>query len=196
MPAGGLAISRCSESTSFACSATVSVCTPIAMRAWSGLMGLLSVVRKTCWYSSTGGQDNASRLMFITSVRDSGGKRRRSHRNRVCVSAGLPLGAADGDVDAVGSGVGAAPPDAVGDAAVEAAGDATGVAASWATIRATVLAFGDERTDVGEAPVAEADADAVGEADGDGDADGDGGDDVGKPCGDGPLGVFEPEAIT
>jgi hypothetical protein len=134
--------------------------------------------------------------MFITSVRDSGGKRRRSHRNRVCVAAGLPLGVADGDVDAVGSGVGAAPPDAVADGAVEAAGDATLVAASWATIRATVLAFGDERADVGEAPVAEADADAVGEADGDGDGDGDDDDDVGTHCAEDPLEVFEPEAIT
>src|ERR1700686_3955867 len=124
MPAGGLAISRCSESTSFACSATVSVCTPIAMRAWSGLMGLLSVVRKTCWYSSTGGQDNASRLMFITSVRASGGKRRRGQRNRVWGAAALPLGDGEGDVDAVGSGVGAPLLDAAGDAVV---------AASWAT---------------------------------------------------------------
>src|ERR1700674_876862 len=107
------------------------------MRAWSGLMGLLSLVRNTCWYSSTGGQDSASRLMFITSVRASGGKRRRAQRNRVWVAAALPLGDGDGDVDAVGSGVGAALLDAVGDAAV--------VAASWATICATVFAPGEVR---------------------------------------------------
>jgi hypothetical protein len=72
--------------------------------------------------------------MFITSVRASGGKRRRSQRNRVWVAAALPLGDGEGDVDAVGSGVGAPLLDAVGDEDAEAAGDAAVVAASWATI--------------------------------------------------------------
>src|ERR1700736_1720209 len=158
-------------------------------------MGLLSLVRNTCWYSSTGGHASASRLMFITSVRDNGGKRRRSQRTRVWVAAGLPLGDGDADDEGFGSGVGAAP-EAVGDAAAVAAGVAV-AAASRATIWGTVLAPGDVRTEVGDAPVADADADALGEADGDGDGEGDGDDDDdGTHCADVPPALFDPEAIT
>jgi hypothetical protein len=191
---GALASSLRRELTSLASSATEPLCTPIAMRALLGLIGVGSVVRKICWYSSTGGHAWVSGLMSMTRLRESGGKSRRSQRNGVCVvifeapgegEGVAPEGddVAAGDAEAVGvpAGDGAAVAAGGEVASVAAGGEvasvgAAVVAALGATSRAARNAGAAELCKaVGDALAADdAAGDAAAEPPGDADAPGDG----------------------
>ena len=69
------------------------------MRADVGAIGDASAARKVRWYLSTAGHGALSRLTSITSVRESMGKRRRSHRKIVWVTALPPRPGTGAGVD-------------------------------------------------------------------------------------------------